>query len=62
MNLILKLLIEKRKNDLLPICRLPSKSDKSFCFQARVQGDSKSVSVWKAKTATEVGLLVFYDG
>ena len=39
--------------------RLPSESDKPFCFRPRVQGDGGSVSVWRAMTAKGVGPLVF---
>ncbi|CAF2781502.1 unnamed protein product [Rotaria sp. Silwood2] len=42
--------------------RLPSESDKPFCFRPRVQGGGGSISVWGAMTAKGVGPLVFYDG
>ena len=42
--------------------RLPSKFDRPFNFQPRIQGGGGSVSVWGLMTANGVGPLVFYDG
>ncbi|CAF1547916.1 unnamed protein product [Adineta ricciae] len=41
--------------------RLPSESNKPFCFRPRVHGVGGSLSVWDAITAKVVGPLVFYD-
>ena len=57
MNLILKFLIEKNRSY---VRRLPSESDKPFCFRPRVQGGGGSVSVWGAMTAKGVDPLVFF--
>ena len=56
---MLKFITEKKNRSY--VRRLPSESDKSFCFRPRVQGGSEFVSIWAAITAKGVDSLVFYD-
>ena len=52
--------VVNRKNQAY-IRRLPSESDKPFCFRPRVQGGDGSINVWGTMTANGVDPLVFYD-
>ena len=43
------------------VCRLPSESDKPYCFRRRGQGGGGSVNVWGSTSSKGVGPFVFYD-